>query len=164
VDSLFSYSRRIAKEKKNVSTDVKIAQVKDLRQLRLLLAQDENGLKKYVYPRLRLGDVWWIPDDVSGFGDGQRHPWVIVRGYSPRRANILACPRTTTIRSPQRGIVTPAGILPDLDQDGFILLMLRRSFVAKGFRRFDYIGRLPEGWLQKIRSFYEALVKSKATR
>jgi len=147
-----------------VTTDGKTAQVKDLSQLRQLLARDENGLQEYVYPKLRLGDVWWIPDDVSGFGEGQRHPWVVVRSYSTRRASIIACPRTTTASNPQRGIVTPAGILPSLDQDGLIVLKLRRSFVARDFRSFEYVGRLPQSWRQKIVDFYRSLTEGKMTR
>ena len=147
-----------------MTTDFKIERVKDLRQLRLLLAQDEDGLHEYVYRRLIIGDVWWIPDDVGGFGQGERHPWVIVRGYSSGRANVVACPRTTKPTSPQRGVMTPSGILPDLDQKGFILLVFRRSFVAGDFRHFDYIGRLSNHWIQKIQDFYKAQAKGKTAR
>jgi mRNA-degrading endonuclease toxin of MazEF toxin-antitoxin module len=147
-----------------VTTDGKVTRVKDFNQLRLLLAQDENGLHEYVYSRLRLGDVWWIPDDVSGFGEGERHPWIIVRGYSARQVSVIACPRTTSMSSTRRGIVTPAGILPALDQDGLIVLKLRRSFVAKDFLNFEYIGRLPESWMQKILDFYQAMAEGKMTR
>jgi hypothetical protein len=139
-----------------VTTDCKIERVKDLRQLRLLFTQDEDGLKEYVYPQLRVGDVWWIPDSMSDFGESQRHPWVIVRGYSLGRANVMACPRTTKIAGTRRGLVTPPGILPGLDQRGLILLRFRRSFVAKHFRDFEYIGQLPNTWIQKIRAFYKA--------
>lgn len=143
------------------TADSKVERVKDLRQLLLLLAQDENGLKQYVYPRLRIGDVWWIPDSVSGFGVAQRHPWVVVRGYSVGRANVTACPRTTQLASAHRGLVTPAGILPELDQKGLIILRFRRQFVARDFRGFDYVGRLPDCRIQKIRAFYKASTTGK---
>ena len=147
-----------------MTTNVKITRVKDLSQLRLLLAQDENGLKEYVYLRLRLGDVWWIPDNVSGFGTKQRHPWLIVRGYSAGRTSIIACPRTTSISDPERGIITPAGILPGLNQDGLVVLKLRRSFIVKDFFNFEYIGRLPKSWIQKILDFYQAMAEGKMIR
>ena len=138
-----------------MATSVKIDRVKKLGQLRRLLTQDESGLKKYVYPKLAVGDVWWIPDQFSGFGGKQRHPWVIVRGYSEQRANVIACPRTTGIGNSRRGIVTPAGVLPELDHIGLILLKHRHPFVAKDFRSFRYVGRLPENWVQKILDFYK---------
>jgi hypothetical protein len=147
-----------------VTTDFKIERVKDLKQLRLLLAQDEDGLQEYVYSRLRIGDVWWISDHISGFGERQRHPWIIVRGYSAGRASIVACPRTTKTASSRRGVVTPSGILPDFDQEGLILLMMRRSFVARDFRDFDYVGRLSDRWIRKIQDFYKALAEGRTAR
>jgi len=144
-----------------VTPSVKIDRIKELSQLRLLLTQEETGLKEYVYPKLGIGDVWWIPDQFTGFGEKQRHPWVIVRGYSERRANVVACPRTTGIGNSRHGIVTPAGVLPELDQVGLILLKHRRSFVAKEFRGFGYVGRLPEKWAQRIIDFYGSLAGSK---
>jgi len=138
-----------------------MARVKDLGQLRLLLAQDEDGLRKYVYPKLRLGDVWWIADHVSGFGERGRHPWAIVRGYDTITVGVVACPRTTKISSARRGIVTPAGILPGLDQDGFIVLKHRQLFLAKDFRSFDYVGRLSERCIGKIQNFYRVMAEGK---
>jgi hypothetical protein len=147
-----------------VTTDSKIEQVNDLRQLRLLLTQDENGLKEYIYPWLRVGDMWWIPDSISGFGKDQRHPWVIVRGYSVGRASVIACPRTTKMTGSPRGLVMRSGILPALDQDGLILLKFRRAFAARDFRGFEYLGRLPDRWIEKIRAFYKASVTGRIAR
>lgn len=142
-----------------VVTKTKTTRVKDFGELLLLLTQDEPGLEEYVYPRLRLGDAWWIPDEITGFSQKQRHPWVVVRGYSPRLASVVACPRTTDIRCIQRGIVTPADILPGLDQDGLFLLRFRQSFVARDFCYYEYIGRLPENLIRRILDFYGTLAK-----
>jgi hypothetical protein len=46
---------------------------------------------------------------------------------------------------------TPAKVLPELEKDGAILLGFRRPFAAEKFREFDYIGRLPDEWIRKLR-------------
>ena len=132
---------------------------KNLRDLRKLLTADEDGLEKFVYSNLRLGDVWWIADTVTKFGERDRHPWVIVRPYSPLRPNVLAAPRTTKYYNKNhksRGVLTPAGKPSGLDEEGLVLLSIKRTFLAKDFRDFDYIGRLPEDIIKKIRSFLQA--------
>lgn len=153
---------RQSRRARNVTSDVKIKRVRELSKLRLLLAQDEDGLETYVYPKLQLGDVWWIPDDISGFSDRERHPWVIVRSYSPNQSHVVACPRTTQTTSPQHGLATPAGVLPGLDKRGFLLLKFRRPFIAKGFREYRYIGKLPHHWIEEIRTFYRGQAQDKA--
>ena len=145
-----------------MSVASKITSVNDLSRLRLLLTQDEEGLAEFVFPNLQIGDVWWIPDSVSGFGDKEQHPWVVVRRYQPGRANVMACPRTTDTRNSTRGIVTPAGVLPDLDQEGLIVLAHRRAFAAVDFASYQYSGRLPTIYIQRILSFYRS--KGKADR
>jgi len=118
-----------------------------------LLTDDEDGLEKFVYSNLRLGDVWWIPDPVTKFGKRDRHPWVIVGPYSPKRSNVFAAPRTTK-NLKKKGVITPAGKPPRLDEEGLVLLNLKRPFLAKDFRDFDYIGRLPEDIIKEIYKFY----------
>mgnify|MGYP001091225014 CR=1 FL=1 len=127
---------------------------KSLKNLRQLLTEDEDGLEKFVYPYLRLGDVWWIPDGVTKFGNRERHPWVIVGPYSLRRANIFASPRTTKNLNKSKGVITPGGNPPGLDEEGIVLLNFRRPFSPKDFRDFDYVGRLPPDIIKEIRKFY----------
>ena len=126
---------------------------KSLKNLRRLLTDDDEGLEKFVYPNLRLGDVWWIPDTVTKFGDREGHPWVIVGPYSSKRPNIFAAPRTTKNLN-RKGIKTPAGHPPGLDAEGLVLLNLKRPFSPRDFRDFEYIGRLPADIINKIRKFY----------
>lgn len=133
----------------------KKGKVKGFRQLLSLLAQDNQGLNDHVYTRLRVGDVWWIPDNITGFGQKERHPWVIVRAYSSGRANVIACPRTSAVANSSRGIITPANILPGLTQEGLFILKHRRSLAAKDFRDFEYIGQLSRKWIRMIQSFYK---------
>jgi hypothetical protein len=128
---------------------------KGLDGLLRLMAQTEGGLDQYVYPYLRFGDVWWIPDAATGLSKEQ-HPWIIVRSYSAERATVAACLRTTSFQNADRkhGIVMPANILPGLNREGLILPMLRRTFNAEEFQNYQYVDRLPEEWIRKIHEFY----------
>ena len=125
----------------------------NLKNLRKLLAEDEDGLKTFVYPNLRLGDVWWIPDAVTKFGNRDHHPWIVVGPYSPKRPNVFAAPRTTK-NLKKKGVITPAGNPPGLNEEGIVLLNFKRPFLARDFRNFDYIGRLPEDIIKEILKFY----------
>lgn len=138
----------------NVKTVGKIKTTKSFAGLQQLLSQDQEGFEQYVAPNLEFGDVWWIPDEVSGFGNKDQHPWVIVKGYSSYRANVIACPRTSSIQRSNQGVVTPAGLLSGLDRVGLFLLKHRHPFVAQDFRDFIHIGRLPQDWINKLQSFY----------
>jgi hypothetical protein len=146
-----------------VAIEEKIAYVGTLRDLRLLLSQDEVGLARFVFSRLRIGDIWWIPDAVTGFADKERHPWVITKGYCPHRATIVACPRTTLLKGQYRGIMTPANILPGLDRAGLVEISFRRSFRARDFREYEYIGRFPDEYIKRIRDFLDAVLPGRAT-
>lgn len=128
-----------------------VRRINDFAQLLSLVTQTEEGLQKYIYGRLEVGDTWWIPDSVSGFGQKENHPWIVVVPFKPTHPPVLACPRTTKRGRRKDELYTPAGVLPDLDKEGAILLGFRMSFVASAFRDFDYIGRLPEEWVRKIR-------------
>lgn len=137
----------------------KLNRAKSLADLRKLLAQDKEGLEKFVYPRLRFGDVWWIPDEITGFAEKEKHPWVVVKGYSPGRITVVVCPRTTSRINLQRGIITPAGVLEGLDQPGLFVLEHRRVLPAEEFKDFSYIGYLSENWRQNIKTFIHSLAK-----
>jgi mRNA-degrading endonuclease toxin of MazEF toxin-antitoxin module len=138
----------------------KIEKVTDLRQLLRLVTQDEPGMIEYVYSTLQVGDVWWVPDSVTGLSK-HRHPWVIVRGYTTTQSGIVACLRTTTFtrRDEKLGILTPPGIISGLDREGLIVLRSRRTLDAAEFRNieYEYIGRLPEEWIEKIHDARRAL-------
>ena len=139
-----------------------IISVRTLRDLRLLVTQTEEGLEEHVFSKLRIGDVWWIPDTVTGFADKQRHPWAIVRGYSARYPTVIASPRTTIRGS--RGIMTPGGMLAGLDRPGIIVVGLRRTFRAKAFCGYEYAGRLPQEYIDEIEDYFLAFAKGKAKK
>jgi len=131
--------------------------MKGLNRLRALLAQDEDGRKEYLYPHLTHGDVWWIPDRVTGFSTTKdQHPWVIVSGYKPYGTIITACPRTSSDlqKNKKHGILTPANALPGLDREGVFILKHRRTFSLTQFQDYLYIGKLPEPTLKAITDFY----------
>lgn len=127
--------------------------VKSFQDLLQLVTQDEQGMHKHLYSKLQTGDVWWIPDLVTKFGNRDKHPWVVVSGYKPNRPPVIASPRTTKFKSGMRlgELFTPGGILPDLTKDGVILVKLRRSFSAEKFREFEYIGRLSDDWINELK-------------
>ena len=86
-----------------------IKRVKDLSKLRILLTQEETGREEYLYSQLEMGDVWWIPDSITGFSiERVRHPWVIVNGYSSHMASVIATPRTSSYRpkNVKRGLLS----------------------------------------------------------
>lgn len=141
-----------------------IKRVQTLGDLRSLLTQDETGREDYLYPHLEFGDVWWIPDEITGFSQSrEKHPWVIVNGYSPRVVSVMVSPRTSSYRPNQtkRGLLTPANLLPGLDKEGLLLLLHRRSFVTVNFSDYEYIGRLPEPWIRQMREFYRKVAEGK---
>jgi len=141
-----------------------VKNIKGFGQLRALLSQAENGRVEYLYPQLRLGDVWWIPDSITGFSNNKsQHPWVIVNGYQPRSMNVVVCPRTSSYqwKDTKRGILTSANILPGLEKEGLFVLRLRRTFPATHFDSFEYIGRLPEVIIKRIQDFYLGLANGK---
>lgn len=147
-----------------MANDETIKHVKDLSELRILLTQDDTGREEYLYSQLAFGDVWWIPDTITGFSMAKlRHPWVIVKGYSSHIASIIVSPRTTTYqpKNVKRGVLTPANILPGLGKEGLLLLHHRRTFSTTIFRDLEYIGRLPESWCNKIQDFYQALAEGR---
>jgi mRNA-degrading endonuclease toxin of MazEF toxin-antitoxin module len=147
-----------------VANNEVIKRVRDLSELRRLLTQDESGCEVYLYSQLAFGDVWWIPDALTGLSiNKMRHPWVIVKGYTSRVASVIVCPRTTTLKSNdiKRGILTPANILPGLDKEGLFLLNHRRTFSTTIFRDLEYIGKLPESTCDKIRDFIKVLAEGR---
>jgi hypothetical protein len=110
-------------------------------------------MKEHVYSKLQIGDVWLIPDEISGFSNKGAHPWIVVRTCRMGILYAELSPRTTKYRGAKRGIITPAGVLPELDQKGLILLKHRRKFFVDLFRDLTYVGRLPENWVQEIKVF-----------
>ena len=142
-----------------MSTNDKIESINTLRGLRSLLSQDEAGLQQFVYQHLIFGDIWWIPDAFTGVGVKNRHPWVIVQAYSDSRPSVTACIRTTKNQNPRFGIIMPAGVVDGLDRTGLIKLRYRRTFIAREFRDFEYVGRLPDKWIRKIQDFYATIAK-----
>ncbi len=115
-----------------------------------------------IAPPQKIGDVWWLPDAFTHYGSRMRHPWVVVQPYSPRRPTVVACPRTTRIQQPRRGIMLPGGILDGLDRPGLVVLTHRRVFVAQEFRNFDYLGRLPADSIKQIQVFNAGMIKGRA--
>lgn len=110
-------------------------------------------LERHVYPDLRFGAFYWIPDEDSCFGDREKHPWVIVAPLWPGRLSVQACPRTSS-RSQARGgneLAMPAGVLEELDRDGLLILDRRQPFLATRFKSYQLIGHLSEAWQRRLR-------------
>jgi hypothetical protein len=103
--------------------------INDLSRLRELLSQDEAGLATHVYAQMQFGDMWWIPDEQTGFGRRGRHPWVVLEGYQTSRPTVIICPRTSQIEPPRPGLLMPAGVLDGLDRPGLVLIIPIRVLV-----------------------------------
>jgi hypothetical protein len=65
------------------------------------------------------------------------------------------------MKSSKRGVVTPAGLLPELDKFGVILLKHRRNFPVGIFRELNYLGRLEGKWVEDIRDFLDRDLKTR---
>ncbi|MGI8549445.1 MAG: hypothetical protein ACR2PL_01425 [Dehalococcoidia bacterium] len=112
-----------------------------------------EDLEGWVYPSLTFGAVFWIPDEISGFGPSGEHPWVIVVPYRPGEPVVMACPRTSQVeRNVENGLLLPAGTVQGLDRDGIILLAIRRRLIAADFRSYRHAGNLPDAWRERLRS------------
>jgi hypothetical protein len=131
-------------------------QFKSFTELQRSLEKTGEDLARFVFPSLKFGAFYHIPDLDSGFGEGDEHgshPWMVITPYEPQRPMIMACPRTSS-RSKARGageILLPGGILNGLERDGVVILKIQRPFPAKNFRDYDYIGLLPEVWQDKLK-------------
>lgn len=131
-------------------------QFKSFTELQRSLEKTGEDLDLYVYPSLKFGAFYQIPDLDSGFhkgGDHGSHPWMVLTSYEPQRPMIMACPRTSS-RSKACGageILMPGDILKGLERDGVVILRFQRPFPAKNFRYYDYIGLLPEIWQDKLK-------------
>lgn len=121
------------------------------------LNAEPGYLEQYVYPELQFGAFYWIPDDDSCFGAGDKHPWVIIAPFQLGRPNVQACPRTSSRSQACDGheLAMPAGILKELERDGLIVLDRRQPFLALRFRSYRLIGRLPDAWQRRL---HDALV------
>ena len=129
---------------------------KSFTELQRSLEKTGEDLTLLVYPSLKFGALYHIPDIDSGFGrysDHDRHPWVVITPYDPQRPMITACPRTSSKSQADRAgeLFIPGGILEELERDGVVILRIQRAFPAKKFRYYDYIGLLPEVWQDKLR-------------
>ena len=123
--------------------------VKDFQSLALLLLEDMEAItdNEYMYARLRVGDVWWIPDYLTHFSYKESHPWVIVTAYQKGRPPVLACPRTS---KKSKGLMMKAGALPGLNKDGWLLLNKKMPFPMADYKQCEYIGRLSEAWIETL--------------
>lgn len=134
------------------------APLKSFADLTRLFEAAPDYLERHVYPELRFGAFYWIPDEDSCFGYREKHPWVIVAPLQPGRLSVQACPRTSS-RSYAHGgneLVMPAGILEELDRDGLLVLDRRQPFLAIRFKSYRLIGHLPEAWQRRLREALQA--------
>jgi hypothetical protein len=53
----------------------------------------------------------------------------------------------------------PGGVVSELDKDGVFLLDIPQSFSAVNFRRYKYIGLLPEEWRRKLRAALDPRIR-----
>lgn len=141
---------------------------KSFTELQRSLEKTGEDLALLVYPSLKFGAFYHIPDTNSGFGrygDHDKHPWVVITPYDPQRPMITACPRSSRNSQADRAgeLFIPGGILEELGRDGVVILKVQRPFPAKNFRCYDYIGLLPEVWQDELKNALQQL-EEKITR
>jgi hypothetical protein len=102
---------------------------------------------------LEFGDVWWIPDEFTTIGIREGHPWVVVVPYRAGRPLVEACLRTTSGVHGYgiAGLVTPAGVIAGLNEEGCIVFSRRQKFFPRDFADFHHVGKLPDDWCQRLR-------------
>ena len=127
--------------------------IKSFNELKKLLQENDKDLELYVYPNLKFGAVFWIPDEDSGIGGEGLHPWVIVSDYKPGDVVMTACLRTSSnlAENIKHGLYQPAGIIAGLDRDGVIRTVVRTPFEVQKFRDYRYVGQLPQEWVDKLK-------------
>jgi hypothetical protein len=147
-----------------VKSQSKQTAAKSFQELRRLLSETEEGFEENVSSRLNQGDIWSVPDDATGFGEKDKHPWVVIRKFRKGYSYVEVSPRTTKFEradNGKRGIITPAGVIAELDKEGLILLKHRIKLTIEEFRDYLYLGRLPEKWIREIQNFQRRPDKSR---
>lgn len=131
---------------------------KSFDELRAFLKESNKDLELLVYPKLKFGAVFWVPDKDSGLGMDGTHPWVILSKYEQGVPVVTACLRTSscTAQNKKRGIYQPGGVLKGLDREGIILSAVRRPFEVRKFRDYRYEGQLPDEWVEKLRQHLDS--------
>lgn len=126
---------------------------KSFDDLKKFLQESGRDLELLVYPKLKFGVVFWIPDADSNIGGERAHPWVIISDYRPGNPVITACLRTTSNlkQKIKTGLKQPAGILTGLDREGVILTGMRIPFTVSKFRDYRYEGQLPQEWVDQLK-------------
>ena len=126
---------------------------KSFDDLKEFLQKSGREVELLVYPAIRFGAVFWIPDEDSGLGGEGAHPWIIISDYQPGVPVVTACLRTSSNlqQNIKKGLYQPAGVLAGLDREGVILTGVRRPFEVYKFRDYRYGGQLPQEWLDKLR-------------
>lgn len=126
---------------------------KSFDELKKFLQESGTDLELLVYPKLKFGAVFWIPDEDSGIGGKGAHPWVIVSDYRSGNPVVTGCLRTTSDlrHNKKKGLYQPANVLSGLDKEGIILTGIRRPFEVQGFRDYRYEGQLPQEWLDQLK-------------
>ena len=127
---------------------------KSFDDLKAFLKESGQELELLVYPTLKFGAVYWIPDEDSELGGDGAHPWIVISDYRPGMSVVTACLRTSSnIRQSEKGgLYQPAGVLPGLNREGVVLPGVRKPFEAQKFRDYRYEGQLPEEWVTKLKS------------
>ena len=133
------------------------APLKSFAEIIPYLDQAGEYLERLVYPSLRFGSCFWIPDEDSDFcpdGGSGEHPWIITIPYRPGTPTVTACPRTSNRQRARnaRELFLPSGIVSGLDKGGVVLADFPRPFLAANFRHYSCIGLLPPEWQERLRA------------
>lgn len=123
----------------------------------VLLSKFGTELFQVLEGILVFGSVFMIPDEISGIPSGKRkkgkayeHPVVVIK-YNKDTNQLVTCVvRTSNLR--RHGVYTPAGVLPELDKDGIIVLDEPFKIDAQQFIGQNHLGILPEPYLSELKA------------
>lgn len=110
---------------------------------------------------LRFGTFYRIYDYVMKltWGDREKHPWVIVRPYAAGVPTVALCIRTTQGLDcvDYYELFMPKDIVPGLHKDGKIRLSYRRTLPCAAVKEQEYLGQLPDDWIERLRKGLDRL-------
>lgn len=94
-----------------------------------------------------VGEVLRIDDAITGFDDNKPgRPCLVVRVEDSPRSRAWVVPRTTAGRD---GTLTPARVLPGLEQEGRFMYM-PRPVESDDLDGCESLGTLPGEWLAQV--------------
>lgn len=105
---------------------------------------------------VKFGAFFSIPNEHTGLPQPGTHPWVVVEPHGAGRPMVVVSLCSSSDSGGPDRLAMPAGVLPDLDRPGMIILGVTQRLHFRDLARYRYLGRLPLEWLRKLRAALDA--------